>query len=51
MKEEESKLLSDGDKAFEEFDKNINEAIKQSEAVENELRKDIDEQSEHQIQD
>ena len=27
--EEEKKLLTDGEKAFQEFDKNINEAIKQ----------------------
>ena len=44
-------MLADGDKAFEAFDKSINEAIKQSEAVEEEVRKDIDEQSEHRIQE
>ena len=44
-------MLEDGEKAFEAFDKSINEAIKQSEAVEQEVRKDIDEQSEHRIQD
>ena len=51
LKAMEAKMLADGDKAFEAFDKSINEAIKQSEAVEEEVRKDIDEQSEHRIQE
>ena len=51
VQEKEDQLLSDGEKAFQEFDQNINEAIKQSQAVEDELRKDIDEQSEHKIED
>merc|ERR1712062_352761 len=40
----EAKLLADGEKAFQAFDKNINEAIKQNEAVEKEIKNDIDEQ-------
>merc|ERR1712062_731091 len=51
IKAMEAKMLADGDKAFEAFDQSINEAIKQSEAVEEEVRKDIDEQSEHRIQE
>merc|ERR1712141_474395 len=51
IKAMEAKMLADGDKAFEAFDQSINEAIKQSEAVEEEFRKDIDEQSEHRIQE
>ena len=47
----EAKLIADGDQAFQEFDKDINEAIKQNEAVEEEVRKDIDEQSEHKVDD
>ena len=47
----EDKLLADGEKAFQAFDKNINEAIKQNEAVEKEIKNDIDEQSEHRIQE
>ena len=47
----EAKLLADGEKAFQAFDKNINEAIKQNEAVEKEIKNDIDEQSEHRIQE
>ena len=47
----ETKLIADGDKAFKDFDKNINEAIKQNEAVEKEIKNDIDEQSEHRIQE
>ena len=47
----ETKLIADGDKAFQDFDKNINEAIKQNEAVEKEIKTDIDEQSEHRIQE
>ena len=47
----EAKLLADGEKAFQAFDKNINEAIKQNEAVEKEIKTDIDEQSEHRIQE
>ena len=43
LKEEEQKLLSDGEKAFQEFDKNINEAIKKNEAVVNEVEKYMDE--------
>ena len=43
LKEEEKKLLTDGEKAFQEFDKNINEAIKKNEAVVNEVEKDMDE--------
>ena len=37
----ETKLIADGDKAFQEFGKNINEAIKQNEAVEKEIKTDI----------
>ena len=51
IKAMEEKMLADGNKAFEAFDQSINEAIKQSEAVEEEVRKDIDEQSEHRIQE
>lgn len=51
IQEQEDKLLEDGAKAFQDFDKNINEALKHEEAVEDVLRKDIDEQSEHRIQD
>ena len=47
----ESKLLQDGDDAFQEFDKNVNEAMKQNQVVEDAVRKDIDEQMEHRIQD
>ena len=36
-------MLTDGEKAFQEFDKNINEAIKQNEAVVSEVEKDMDE--------
>merc|ERR1712106_626611 len=43
LKEEEKKLLTEGEKAFQEFGKNINEAIKQNEAVVNEVEKDMDE--------
>ena len=45
-----AKTLQDADKAFDEFDKGASAAIKQSEAVEDEIRRDIDEQSEHDIQ-
>merc|ERR1712037_146094 len=41
--EEEKKLLTEGEKAFQEFGKNINEAIKQNEAVVDEVEKDMDE--------
>ena len=43
IKDEEKKLLTEGEKAFQEFGKNINEAIKQNEAVVNEVEKDMDE--------
>ena len=35
--------MTEGEKAFQEFGKNINEAIKQNEAVVNEVEKDMDE--------
>ncbi len=44
------KTLAEADKAFEDFDKGANAAIKQSEAVENEIRKDLEEQNEHDIE-
>ena len=44
-------MIADGDQAFQEFDKNINDAIKENEAVEEEIRKDIAEQSEHRIEE
>ena len=47
----EAQMIADGDQAFQEFDKNINDAIKQNEAVEEEIRKDIVEQSEHRIEE
>merc|ERR1712004_109145 len=37
VEEAAEKMLADGDKAFEAFDQSINEAIKQSEAVEEEV--------------
>lgn len=45
----ESKMISDAEEAFQEFDKNVNEALKQNEAVEAEILKDLNEQNEQSI--
>jgi hypothetical protein len=48
---EEAKMIRDGDKAFQDFDKGVNEAMKQNQVVEDEIKKNIAEQKEHEVQE